>query len=66
LTIQVKDNKDVLTYDSYAEPFHVTNLGFYKEIIKLESDNIKSKEVIEAIYYQFQIVQRNIISFCWF
>jgi len=36
-----KDNKDVLTYDSYAELFHVTNLSFYKEIIKLESDNIK-------------------------
>jgi len=34
-------NKDVLTYDSYAELFHVTNLSFYKEIIKLESDNIK-------------------------
>jgi len=28
-----KDNKDVLTYDSFAELFHVTNLSFYKEII---------------------------------
>jgi len=31
-----KDNKDVLTNDPYAELFHVTNLSFYKEIIKLE------------------------------
>jgi len=36
-----KDNKDLLTYDSYAELFRVTNLRFYKEIIKLESENIK-------------------------
>jgi len=33
-----KNNKDVLTYDSYAKLFHVS---FYKEIIKLESENVK-------------------------
>jgi len=36
-----KDNKDVLTYESYNDLFHVTYLSFYKEIINIESDNIK-------------------------
>jgi len=54
-----KDNKDVLTYDSYAELFHVTNLSFYKEIIKLESDNIKrdtNKRSQWEIKYDIEVI----------
>ncbi len=36
-----KDKKDVLTYESYADLFHVTNLSFYKEIINLESGYVR-------------------------
>ncbi len=36
-----KDNKDVLIYESYNDLFHVTNSSFYKEVINIESDNIK-------------------------
>jgi len=32
-----KNKKDVLTYESYANLFHITNLHFHKEIIDLES-----------------------------
>jgi len=35
------DNMDVLTYESYNDLFHLTNLRFCKEIIHIESDNIK-------------------------
>jgi len=31
-----KDNKGVLTYESYNDLFHATNLSFYKEIINIE------------------------------
>jgi len=57
-----KDNKDVLTYESYNDLFHVINSSFYKEIINIEPNNIKrdsnkrsqweikyDKEVIELI-----------------
>ncbi len=37
-----KGSKDVLTYDSYAELFHVTNISFYKEIIDTEYNHIKN------------------------
>jgi len=36
-----KDKKNVLTYNSYANLIHVTNLTFYKETIDLESGYIK-------------------------
>jgi len=55
-----KDNKDVLTYDSYAELFHVTNLSFYKEIIKLEPDNIKrdtNKRSQWEIKYDIEVIE---------
>ncbi len=35
------DKKDVLTYESYADLFHVTNLSLYKEIINLESGYVR-------------------------
>jgi len=41
-----KDNKDVLTYDSYNNLFHITNLSFYKEIINI------ALEVIDLILSQ--------------
>jgi len=44
-----KDNKDILTYDSYADLFHVTNLSFYEGIINTESRsfNKSSKTDVE-------------------
>ncbi|XP_033241581.1 uncharacterized protein [Drosophila pseudoobscura] len=33
----LKDDRDVYTYETYAELFHITNLSFYREIIDKES-----------------------------
>ncbi len=35
----LKDEKDVMTYNSFEDLFHITNLSFYREIIRVE-DNI--------------------------
>jgi len=55
-----KDNKDVLTYESYNDLFHVTNLSFYKEIINIESDNIKrhsNKRSQWEIKYDMEVIE---------
>ncbi len=55
-----KDNKDVLTYESYNDLFHVTNLSFYKEIINIESDNIKrdsNKRSQWEIKYDLEVIK---------
>jgi len=49
-----------LRYDSYADLFHVTNLSLYKEIIKLESENIKrntNKRSQWEIKYDIEVIE---------
>ncbi len=55
-----KDKKYVLTYESNADLFHVTNLSFYKEIIDLESGYIKkdtNKRPQWNITYELQFIE---------
>ncbi len=55
-----KDKKDVLTYESYADLFHVPNLSFYKEIINLESGYVRKDKNIRTqweITYKIQILE---------
>jgi len=55
-----KAKNDVLTYESYADLFHVTNLTFYKEIIDLESGYIKkdtNKSSQFIITYELQLIE---------
>jgi len=55
-----KDKKDVLTYESLVDLFHITNLSFYKEIIDIESEYIKkdtNKRSQWKITYELQIIE---------
>ncbi len=55
-----KDKKDVLTYESYDDLFHVTNLSFYKEIINLESGHVRKDKNTRTqweITYEIQIIE---------
>ncbi len=55
-----KDKKDVLTYESCADLFHVTNLSFYKERINLESGCVRKDTNIRTkweITYEIQILE---------
>ncbi len=55
-----KDKKDVLTYESYADLYHVTNLSFYKEIINQESGYVRKDKNTRTqweITYEIQIIE---------
>jgi len=53
-----KDTKDILIYDSYADLFHITNLSFYKDIIKLESTHINKNNNLQwEISYDLDIIE---------
>ncbi len=55
-----EDKKDVLTYESYDDLFHVTNLSSYKEIINLESGYVRKDKNIRTqweITYEIQIIE---------